>query len=226
MYDLAMADPSVRVSPHCWKARFALAHKGLEADLVPWRFHQRGSAESGTATVPYLFDGDQLISDSWRIAVYLESCFPERPSHFGSPDAVPLARMINSWIDLTVMPLLGRVVIPDVFEALDPLDQPYFREARQKRFGITFEDLRAERESWSLKFLDSLAPLRRQLSDNPFVSGTAPGYADYCVMGAFMFARCTGNSNLISRADASVVAWNDRMLGLFGGLGRSAPVVI
>ena len=29
LYDLAGADPNLRFSPYCWRAKFALAHKGL-----------------------------------------------------------------------------------------------------------------------------------------------------------------------------------------------------
>ena len=38
LFELAGADQSVRFSPHCWKTRMALAHKGLTAQSVPWRF--------------------------------------------------------------------------------------------------------------------------------------------------------------------------------------------
>ena len=37
-FDLAGADPDIRFSPNCWRIRMALAHKGLDAETVPWRF--------------------------------------------------------------------------------------------------------------------------------------------------------------------------------------------
>jgi glutathione S-transferase len=50
----------------------ALAHKGLEADRVPWRFVDKDKiAFSGQSLVPVLVHGDESISDSWRIALYL-----------------------------------------------------------------------------------------------------------------------------------------------------------
>ncbi|MGL4964315.1 MAG: hypothetical protein ACRC67_24000 [Inquilinus sp.] len=41
LYELAGADAALRFSPHCWKTRMALAHKGLEADRLPWRFTEK-----------------------------------------------------------------------------------------------------------------------------------------------------------------------------------------
>ena len=38
MYDLAGANPAVRFSPYCWRARRALAHKGLDVETNAWRF--------------------------------------------------------------------------------------------------------------------------------------------------------------------------------------------
>ena len=38
LYELCGTDPARRFSPYCWRSRMALAHKGLEAEVVPWRF--------------------------------------------------------------------------------------------------------------------------------------------------------------------------------------------
>jgi len=41
LYDLAGAEPDRRFSPFCWRTKMALAHKGLEAETVPWRFTEK-----------------------------------------------------------------------------------------------------------------------------------------------------------------------------------------
>ena len=72
LFELAGANSELRFSPHCWKTRMALAHKGLEADRVPWRFIDKAKiAFSGQSLMPVLVHGDESISDSWRIALYL-----------------------------------------------------------------------------------------------------------------------------------------------------------
>jgi glutathione S-transferase len=48
----------------------ALQHKGLPAETRPWRFTDKnaiGFANHGT--VPILIDGDEVVGDSWRIAL-------------------------------------------------------------------------------------------------------------------------------------------------------------
>jgi glutathione S-transferase len=86
MHDLCGADPARRFSPYCWRARLALAHKGLEVETLPWRFTDKAAiADSGQDRVPVLRDEARVVSDSWRIAEYLEDAYPDRPSLFGGP---------------------------------------------------------------------------------------------------------------------------------------------
>jgi len=71
LFELAGAEPR-RFSPFCWRARFALAHKGLEAKLEPVRFCDKGKlAASGQTLVPVLVDGARIVHDSFAIACYL-----------------------------------------------------------------------------------------------------------------------------------------------------------
>jgi glutathione S-transferase len=41
MWDLAAAEDDRRFSPYCWRVRLALAHKGLQAETIPWRFTEK-----------------------------------------------------------------------------------------------------------------------------------------------------------------------------------------
>ena len=38
LYDLVGADAGRPFSPHCWKAKMALAHKGLDFETLPTPF--------------------------------------------------------------------------------------------------------------------------------------------------------------------------------------------
>jgi len=71
LYELVGANPAIRFSPHCWKTRMALAHKGLDATCVPWRFCDKGRGSSPNL-VPVLIHDEQTVSDSWNIALHLE----------------------------------------------------------------------------------------------------------------------------------------------------------
>src|ERR1043166_9349191 len=84
LYDLAGADPNLRFSPYCWRTKFALAHKGLAVETIPWRFTEKGViAFPGSERVPVLVNGQKTVTDWWSIACYLEDAYPARPSLFG-----------------------------------------------------------------------------------------------------------------------------------------------
>ncbi|MBV9656291.1 MAG: glutathione S-transferase family protein [Acetobacteraceae bacterium] len=222
LYELAGADPALRFSPHCWKARLALAHKGLPAETLPWRFSEiERIAFSGQKLVPVLVDGETVVSDSWRIACYLEERYPERPSLFGGASAVPLAQFVNAWADTTLAPAITRVILLDIFERIHPEDRDYFRRSREQRFGASLEDVASDRAGNLAAVRAALQPLRRELAARPYLCGDRPAYADYCVFGMFMWARSVSATDLLA-ADDPVASWRERLLDAFGGMARRA----
>src|SRR5262245_16614353 len=96
LYDLEFAN-GVRLSPFCWRAKFALAHKGLEWKEVPIGFGDKDRiAFSGQGLVPVIVDhahADKEVHDSWDIAVYLDRTYPDRPLIEGT-QAEALARFM------------------------------------------------------------------------------------------------------------------------------------
>lgn len=225
LYELAGADAALRFSPHCWKSRMALAHKGLEAERLPWRFTEKEEiAFSGQGLVPLLRDGDTTVADSWRIAVYLEEHYPDRPSLFGGDAGRSLTRFMNAWADGSLAPLLAPVLVLDILARLDAKDRDYFRSTREARYGRRLEEVCADREAHVATFRKALTPLRIVLKDQPFLAGEAPAYADYCVFGMFMWARCISDVQVLAEDDP-VYAWRERLLDAFDGLARGAPAV-
>ncbi|MGK9168771.1 glutathione S-transferase family protein [Inquilinus limosus] len=223
LYELAGADAALRFSPHCWKTRMALAHKRLEADRVPWRFTEKEAiAFSGQGLVPVLVHDGETVCDSWRIALHLEERFPDRPSLFGGGAAIPLARFVNGWADTALLPAIVRIILADIPNCLDERDRDYFRTSREQRFGQRLEEVVADRPAHMAALNQVLMPLRRALAQDPFLSGPQPAYADYCVFGMFMWARCTSPVELLQPGDP-VFAWRDRLLDAFGGMARAAP---
>ncbi|MGO9007190.1 MAG: glutathione S-transferase family protein [Beijerinckiaceae bacterium] len=225
LYELAGADPELRFSPHCWKTRMALAHKGLDAERVPWRFTEKDRiAFSGQGRVPVLVDDREAIADSWQIALHLEQRFPDRASLFGTADAIPLTHFVNAWAGATLIPALARVILVDVFDCIDEKDKAYFRRSREDRCGMSLEAFVADRPAKLAEFRRALLPFRQILKDRDFVAGAAPAYSDYCVFGVFMWARCTSLTELLE-LDDPVFLWRERLLDLFDGLARGAPSV-
>lgn len=221
LYDLAGADASLRFSPHCWKIHMALAHKGLSAATVPWRFTDKEEiAFSGQKLVPVLLHDGQAVSDSWRIACHLEDAFPDRPSLFGGEAGRKLSLFVNSWSDATLVPILARLLLPSIHALIHEKDRDYFRVTREKRFG-PLEELPAGYAAQIEALRAALQPLRLTLARQPYLAGDAPAYADYAVFGMFMWARCASAQELLAPDDA-VHAWRERLLDAHGGLARAA----
>lgn len=201
----------------------ALAHKELTPEYVPVAFTDKKTiAFSGQDRVPVLVDDGATISDSWNIACYLEDKYSGGPSLFGGEAGRSLTRFVDLWATRTMFPHLVRLVLCDVVEHLDDHDAAYIRETRQKQLGLTFEQLREQRDAHRDPFREILGPMRSQLRREPYVAGSSPGYADYTVFGPFQWARMISPYRLLENDDP-VHAWRGRMLGLFDGLAASAP---
>jgi glutathione S-transferase len=222
LYELAGAEDR-RFSPFCWRARMALAHKGLEAKFEPCGFGEIKAKVgfSGHDRVPVLQDGARAIPDSWAIARYLEDSYPDRPSLFGGTAGMGLARFVNDWTDRTVHPALARLVTPDVYDHVSPEDRDYFKKSRETRFAMSFEQMRSERPKHVPNWMTALAPLKATFEKQQFLTGEIAGYADYILFGAFQWARCTSPFQLLD-PDDPIYAWRERMLNLFDGLARKA----
>ena len=221
LYELVGAAPERRFSPFCWRARMALAHKGLEAECVPWRFTETDRlAFASHDKVPVLVDGATVVPDSGAIAAYLERAYPDRPSLFGA--AQPAIRFITAWTDQVLHPALVRLIVSDILPLLDPRAAAYFRTSREARFGATLEQVTAGREARLPEFRRLLAPLRATLAEQAFLGGAAPDYGDYAVFGAFQLARVVSPLVLLAEDDP-VLGWRERLLDRFDGLARQAP---
>src|SRR4051812_12760581 len=154
MYDLAGADPDVRFSPYCWRARFALAHKGLPVETVPWRFTDGDViAFSGQGKGPVIRDEGKVVSDRWAIAEYLEEQVPA-PTLFGGVGGRAHATFINAWADSVMVGGIARLIVRDLLDVIDPKDSDYFRPSREARFGSSLEAVQAGREERVLAFRD------------------------------------------------------------------------
>jgi glutathione S-transferase len=222
LYDLAAAEDDRRFSPYCWRVKMALKHKGLEFETIPWRFTDKAAiASSGSSTVPVLVDGGQTIADSWRIALYLDEAYPSRPALFGGTESQALCEFFAQWTQRAVHAAMLKVVVLDLFERLHEKDRAYFRETREKRFGMTLEQYAADPKQALAALRGALEPVRPVLAANTFVSGKGPGYADYILFGAFQWARAVSPTRLLE-PDDPLFAWRERMLDLWGGYARHA----
>ena len=221
LYELKGAG-ECRFSPYCWRARLALAHKGLKAELVPVRYADKDLiAFSGQTRVPVLVDGGTTLSDSWAIACHLEEAYAEGPSLFGGAGGRAQTRVLNAWMDKVQNPLILRMIVHDVLNGIEAADKEYFRATREQRFGKPIENVQADRRERIGDFRAGLGFLGDVLNEQPFLSGEAPAYADYIVFSGFQWARCISRFELLEAGDP-LHQWRERMLDLFDGLAAKA----
>jgi len=221
LYDLVGSDHGRPFSPHCWKTAMSLAHKTLDFRRVATPFTSVPTVESGVSkTVPVIRDGDRIVADSFSIAVYLDENYPQLPTLFGGKGGRAMARFIERWSQTTLHPYLGMAALTDIHAQLAPVDQAYFRESREKRYGKPLEEVSAARDAGLAAFRGSLEPLRSMLTYQPFIGGDGPLYPDYVVFGAFQWVRVMSPYQVLLPDDI-VSSWFERMLDLHDGLGRS-----
>jgi glutathione S-transferase len=222
LYDLAGAEDDRRFSPYCWRVKMALMHKGLPFETVPWRFTEKDAiAFANSSTVPVLVDGHHTVSDSWKIAAYLEQAYPSRPALFGGSESQALTYFFSHWTARALHPLVMRAIVLDLYEHVHEKDKAYFRESRTRRYGMPLEQYGADPGKAIADFRAALEPLRPVLAENDFLSGKGPGFADYILLGVFQWARCVSPKQLLEPGDP-LYAWRGRMLELWGGYARKA----
>jgi glutathione S-transferase len=221
LYELGGRDDR-RYSLYSWRARYALAHKGLTPEYKPVRISDKAAiAFSKQDKVPILVDGDQVIHDSFRIAQHLEAHHGGEPL-FGNEVARSLSRFFNTWVDRTIVPRLAPLIAIDVTGIQDDGDARHLRGVMEKAFGKSLEELAANREKDVVGLRRLLDPARAQLRAQPFISGSKPAYADYILLSPLQWARIVSPLPILE-ADDALAAWRERMLDLYDGLGRKEP---
>lgn len=213
-----------RYSLFSWRTRMALKHKGLEFESVPVRMSDKAAiAFSGGKTVPIIRDGDTVVRDSWKIAEYLESRYPDTPPLFGGEIGRGVSAAFNIWVDRAVVPAMLPVIAADVHERVDPDDDSYFRQTMEKVLKMTLEESRARRDAAVVNLGRVLAPMQEACKRQPFVSGANVAYADYILFSVFQWARVMSPQELLGPEDP-LCHWRERVLELFGGFARNVPI--
>jgi glutathione S-transferase len=223
LFELVGTDEARPFSPFCWRTRMALAHKGLSAESIPWRFTEKDAiAPHNSEKVPVLIDDKSSVADSWTIANYLEDNYPGRPSLFGGEGGRAMGRMLNWWGDIAVIGGIFPLIVADIPTHLKPVDAAYFRRTREARFGKPLEEVVAGRDKSVENFRRGLEPLRQTLKTQAYLGGAAPNYADYIVFGGFQWARVVSPFKLLAENDP-LYAWRERLLDAFEGMARKSP---
>lgn len=221
LYELRAADGRA-FSPFCWRSRMALAHKGITPRLQKVGFSEITARAHANRTVPVLADGDTVVRDSWDIACHLDQTCTQAPPLFPTEGDRRHARFMHHWVVHEMHLPIFRAIAADIWDALDPADQPYFRASREKRLGAPLESAREHQTASIAELRQNLAPLRSLLDQQAFLGGDQPVYSDYIVFGALQWARVISPVPLLEESDP-VDRWFERCLDLHGQEGRREP---
>jgi len=220
LYELVGKDKTQGFSPYVWRTRMALAHKGLDAEIVPLIFTEIAQLEQVKAkTVPILEDEGKYIVDSWHIACHLEEKYADRPSLFGGEIGKAEANLFNFVAFQNLLVPLFPALVYDIFQTLDDRDRDYFRKSREARLGKSLEEAAEHREETLVAFRKQLWPYNAALKTQDFFCGAAPAYVDYMVYGLFQWAKGVSAVQLLEEDDP-LFEWRGRMDELYGGLGK------
>lgn len=162
-------------SPVCWRARIALALKGITVERRPMRFADVDQlAEiTGSRTVPVLAIEGAMFATSDAIAAHLDTMSSTGPRLMGDDGAkggADLERELGSRI--------GPLVAADFLRRLLPGDRAYFQESREARYGKSFEELESLRGALELDLAFSIGRLEPTLDQHRYLAGDEPGWVD------------------------------------------------
>lgn len=191
IHDLALADGR-RLSPYCWAAKLALAHKGLAFETTPVRFIDIPAIHGGGfKSVPVVDLGPTTIGDSFDLALHLEESYPDAPPLFAGPGGLALTRLAAAQAAF-LLGKMSRPMVLAIHDALDAETQNYFRSSREKMFRHSLEEVAAVPEKSVAAAKESMTPLKIMLRSQPFLGGAAPLFADMLMAGLFQWARVVG----------------------------------
>lgn len=222
IYELCGADEELLFSPHCWKTRMSIAHKGLDYETIATPFTKVATVEGGeNRKVPVIRDGDTVVEESFEIAKYLERTYPDAPSLFRGEGAEALTQFMVNWGQTQVHPAVVKLCLLDIYNTLADEDKVFFRTTREKLFGCTLEEFDAKFPKNSDGLTAALVPLENTLKRQKFLGGDSPIFADYVIFGPLQWLRTTCVTDHLPQ-DGAVADWFNRLLDMYDGMGRKA----
>src|SRR5437660_10442269 len=97
LYDLAGIEAERRFSPFCWRAKMALAHKGLAVETVPWRFTEKDRLpQPNQGRGPATLHGERVAHVPRARDVDPEGRYPDPASRCGAALARAFRRLVSA----------------------------------------------------------------------------------------------------------------------------------
>jgi len=219
LYDLQVSTGAT-ISPFVWATKFAVAHKGFDLDIVEGGFTGIMDRTGGkTERLPAIVDDGKWVLDSWGIVEYLDETYPDRPMLIPHESTAVLTKALDAWFWSTAVGPWMRCFCADYRDVCYEHDKEYVTSTREVMLGKKLEDMQAGREDRLPQISASLEPLRMALREHDYLGGSEPNYADYRIMGGFLWLASVAQTPALA-ADDPLRGWVERVRALFGGLGN------
>lgn len=109
---------------------------------------------------------NQVIQDSWDIALYLEENFPDTPSLFHGN--VGLHKFFYDYCTFNILPILFKLIVLSI--DCGP-SQAWFRKNNEAKFGTTLEVYAGDSNKNMEALKLALVPIYHVLKKYPFITG-------------------------------------------------------
>lgn len=224
LYDLQVSTGAT-ISPFVWATKFAVRHKGFDLDIVEGGFTGILDRTGGkTERLPAIVDDGKWVLDSWGIVEYLDETYPDRPMLIPHESVAVLTRALDAWFWGAAVGPWMRCFCGDYRDVCHEHDKDYVTSTREVILGGKLEELQKGREDRLPGISASLEPLRLALREHDFLGGSTPNYADYRIIGSFLWLASLAQTPALA-ADDPLRPWYERVCALYGepdgrGLGE------
>ena len=218
-YDLQIASGAT-ISPFVWATKYAIAHKGLDMEIVPGGFTGIMERTGGkTERLPAIEHDGEWVLDSWLIAEHLDEKYPDRPTLIGDPSVKVMGQFMESWLWQTAIGPWMTCYIKSYRDRSLEQDHDYVTQSRERMFGRKIEDIIVGREDRLPLVPPSLELMRTTLREHQWFGGESPNYVDFRLLAVFLFLAAVADTPALTDDDP-LRDWIDRGFDLYGGLGR------
>ncbi|KAJ7121542.1 hypothetical protein C8R44DRAFT_831646 [Mycena epipterygia] len=207
-YDIPSTIPHKAWSPNTWKTRYALNYKGIPYKTVWVEYpeiealsKELGAAPTTTKpdgrphyTLPMIQDPSTgaVVSDSTKIAVYLDATYPDAP-RLMPPRTEGLFRAFEAAATASIAPILP-YGLPASNARLNPVSEAYYRSTREANYRTTMEDMTPKGEAdvvaWG-KLKEGFGKMDEwvRAGGGEYLMGDTPCYADLWMAGYVLWIK-------------------------------------
>lgn len=214
IYDLAGKN-DLRFSPYCWRIKYLLNILKIDYKTIPTTFNQRlNNPLFGESRLPTIIDNEQLISDSFTIAQYIENNYTEKDLKLINNN-LEVIRFINHWSDHFLNYSIVERVAFDIIECLHDEDKKYFVESRTKRFGMHPKEFQELNVSSTKNEFDKCCNfLNNILLKQEFILEDGISYADIIILGSLTWGDKVSKNTKINEKFIKLIEWKNKLSDL------------